>query len=116
MAYEELPRLYAELAVFVAPVWQESFGQVTPFAMHMGIPVAGYDVGALPEVLGSHDLLAPPGDSGALANIIVDLLDDPAKRHAVGRFNRTRAAALFSVELMASRYRTLYEDVLGVSR
>ena len=116
VAYEELPQLYSELTVFVAPVWQESFGQVTPFAMHMGIPVAGYDVGALSEILGRDDLLAPPGDSDALARIVVDLLDDPAKRQAVGSFNRTRAAALFALESMVSRYRTLYAEVLGAPR
>ena len=50
--YESLPVQYARFKVFVAPVWQESFGQVVPFAMSMGLAVAGNRVGALPEILG----------------------------------------------------------------
>ncbi|MBI4565309.1 MAG: methyltransferase domain-containing protein [Planctomycetes bacterium] len=110
--YEDLPGLYSRLAVFIAPVSRESFGQVLPFAMHMGIPVAGYDVGALAEILGSRDLLAPPGDSLALASIVVDLLEDRQRGYLIGRHNRERAAALFSVEAMADKYRTMYAEIL----
>ncbi len=109
--YIELPQLYSRMAVFVAPVWQESFGQVTPFAMSMGIPVAGYDVGALSEILGSREFLAPAGDSEALADIIIQLLDDAQRRHTIGRANRERAAAHFSVQAMTDKYRALYEDI-----
>lgn len=36
VSYDALPELYRRLSVFVAPVHNESFGQVTPFAMSMG--------------------------------------------------------------------------------
>ena len=51
--YEELPAQLARFRTFVAPVRQESFGQVVPFAMRAGLAVAGYNVGAIPEILGS---------------------------------------------------------------
>ena len=111
--YESLVAFYARMAVFVAPVWRESFGQVTPFAMLMGIPVVGYDVGALAEILGSRKQLAPREDSEALARIIVDLLDNPEKRLDVGRFNHERAVELFSLETMVDSYRSLYAETLG---
>jgi glycosyltransferase involved in cell wall biosynthesis len=112
VGYADLPKCLERMSVFVAPVHSESFGQVSPFAMGMGLPVAGYRVGALAEILGTDELLAPPGDVGALAGIIVGLLDDRERRLSVGAHNRERARRLFSVEAMVEGYHRLYEEVL----
>jgi glycosyltransferase involved in cell wall biosynthesis len=109
--YETLPDWYARLAVFVAPVTQESFGQVVPFAMSMGIPVVGYGVGALPEIIGDTDLLVPPGDSEGLARLVAALLDDQGRRLDISRRNRARAVERFSLPAMVSAYRALYDSV-----
>ena len=111
--YEDLPALYNQMSIFVAPVWKESFGQVSPFAMSMGIPVVGYDVGALSEILGDKSLLAPPGDSSCLADIIIELLDDRERRIKIGAKNRERAHENFSVEAMVEGYKNLYEKLIG---
>lgn len=111
--YKELPNYYKRISVFVAPVHKESFGQVTPFAMNMRIPVAAYNVGALPEILVSEDVFAPAGDSDALADTIVRLLDQPARLQELGRFNRERAQALFSLGAMVDAYRAMYAELLG---
>jgi glycosyltransferase involved in cell wall biosynthesis len=114
--YAELPALYARMKIFVAPVWKESFGQVTPFAMAMGLPVVGYAVGALGEILGDQDLLARPGDSRQLADIIVGLLADPDRCAAIGERNRRRALSMFSIETMVDSYRNIYRDVIEEAR
>jgi glycosyltransferase involved in cell wall biosynthesis len=101
------------MSIFVAPVWKESFGHVSPIAMHMGLPVVGYNVGALGEIIGNNDLLAPPGDSDRLATIIIDLLNDREKRLSIGEFNKKRAKDLFSVETMITKYRQLYDSLLA---
>lgn len=111
--YEKLPALYEKMSIFVAPVWRESFGQVTPFAMSMGIPVVGYNVGALAEILGDDTLLAPPDDSDVLAKIIIRLLDDRQRRELIGQRNRVRAHRLFSVENMIESYAQLYRELIG---
>ncbi|MBZ0133669.1 MAG: glycosyltransferase family 4 protein [Rhodocyclaceae bacterium] len=111
--YEELPDLYAQMSVFVAPVWKESFGQVSTFAMSMGIPVVGYRVGGLEEIVDDDELLAPAGDSEYLANIIIRLLDDRKARRRIGERNRQRVYSLFSVEQMIEKYGTLYRNVIG---
>jgi glycosyltransferase involved in cell wall biosynthesis len=108
--YSELPSHYARFKVFVAPVWQESFGQVVPFAMSMGLAVAGNRVGALPEILGDTNLLAETPDE--LAAHVLRLLDDRATIDAVGRRNRATACAAFSVERMAVDYLDLYRSVI----
>jgi glycosyltransferase involved in cell wall biosynthesis len=112
VAYDELPKYLSQMSIFVAPIHRESFGQVTPFAMGMALPVAGYNVGAIPEILGSDALLAPPGDSSRLADIIVGLLDDRAARLETGARNRQRARERFSIDAMIRSYAALYEDVL----
>jgi glycosyltransferase involved in cell wall biosynthesis len=114
--YDALPALYREMTVFVAPVHRESFGQVTPFAMGMALPVVGYDVGAIPEIIGDPSLVAPPADSARLAELAVELLDDPARRLALGTANRARSERLFSVEAMIASYEALYAElVVGAS-
>ena len=110
--YEKLPELYAQMSLFVAPVWKESFGQVSPFAMSMGIPVVGYNVGALAEIISDSSLLAPPDDSDALAKIIIDLLNDKQRRERIGQQNRELAHSLFSVESMIDSYAKLYKELV----
>lgn len=113
VTYQELPTYYRRLTLFVAPVYRESFGQVTPFAMHMRLPVAGYAVGALGEILAQPAVLAAPGNVPELAAIIIALLDDPARCQALGARNQRRAQDLFSLETMVADYTALYAEVLG---
>jgi glycosyltransferase involved in cell wall biosynthesis len=110
--YDALREHYERLTVFVAPVHRESFGQVTPFAMGMRLPVAGYRVGALEEILGDGATLAPAGDAEALAEIVVGLLDDPGRRRRIGDANAARARERFSVEAMVGAYERIYADAL----
>lgn len=113
VAYSDLPSLLEQMSIFVAPVHSESFGQVSPFAMGMGLPVAGYAVGALEEIIDDGALLAPAGDSEALARLIVDLLDDRERRLRIGARNRLRAEQQFSVEAMTRSYESLYDELLA---
>ena len=112
VAYDQLPAWYGRMTMFIAPVHTESFGQVTVFAMGMELPVAGYRVGALEEILGDAELLAPPGDVAGLADILVGLLDDPDRARQIGARNRRRAEARFSVEQMVEEYRGLYRGLV----
>ena len=111
VSYEDLPRYYERMTVFVAPVWQESFGQVSSFAMSMGIPIVGYAVGAIPEIVRDPTLVAPFPDARALGELIVALLDDPRRRATVAARNRDFVQAAFTVEAMVKRYERLYEEL-----
>ena len=111
VAYEDLPGYYKKMSVFVAPVHRESFGQVTPFAMSMGLPVAGYRVGALPEIIADDSLLAPAGDIKKLSKIVIDLLDNKERRQQIGERNNRRAKEFFSVEAMIESYKDIYGDL-----
>lgn len=110
--YNELPKYYERMSIFVTPVHKESFGQVTPFAMNMGIPVAGYNIGALSEIISNDTLLAQPDDSLALSEIIINLMNDKDKMIEVSKFNNDRAPLLFSLKTMVDQYNKLYSDIL----
>jgi glycosyltransferase involved in cell wall biosynthesis len=109
--YAELPAWYARFKLFVAPVWQESFGQVAPFAMAMGLAVAGNRVGALPEILGDEDTLGVDLDD--TVDRIVALLDDPLRLMHLGQLNCARANRLFGVQAMSDRYSEVYAGLLS---
>jgi len=108
--YGKLPEYYQQMSIFVAPVWKESFGQVSPFAMSMKIPVAGYRIGALSEILGSNELLATNPDD--LSDIIVKLLEDRERRIEIGYNNYLRVHERFSVEAMVAAYNRLYDRLI----
>ena len=108
LPFAELPDYYRKLSLFVAPVWRESFGQVSTFAMNMELPVVGYRVGGVREMVGNDACFAR--DKDALAALIVELLDDRERRLELGRANRERALELFSVESMAKQYDQVYSQ------
>lgn len=109
--YSALPDLYRRMKLFVAPVWKESFGQVSPFAMNMRVPVVGFDIGAIGEIVEDTSLLAPYGGAAALSDIIVSLLDDTPRRLEIAERQHNRAQASFSVQAMIAGYRDIYTAV-----
>jgi len=109
--YESLPAWYGKFAVFVAPVWQESFGQVTVFAMNKKAAVGGYKIGALPEILGYDDTFGT--DTVSAAEKIITLLDDPVRRRALGERNRMRDQSAVGVRAMTARYGEIYDRLLA---
>ncbi len=109
--YAQLPQIYDKFSVFVAPVWKESFGQVSPFAMNKEIVVAGYDIGALSEILNGTDTLASNIDE--LVDIIINLLDNPEILERKGKEMRQRAQENFCVKVMVSKYEEIYETLLS---
>lgn len=109
--FESLPGWYSRFGTFVAPVWQESFGQVTPFAMAMGLAVAGKHVGALPEILESDETLSESGE--ALTQKLMEILDDPEQIRMLGKRNREIALRKFRLEDMVAAYNDVYRRVLS---
>ena len=100
---EALRDLVAGAAVLlVTPDWEEPFGLAAIEAMACGTPVAGIDRGAVGEVVGEAGVLAPPGDSAALARAALAALEIP---RAVPR---ARAARLYGLDAMLDGYERLY--------
>jgi len=88
--FEQVKRLLAQASVFVLPTLREPFGIAFLEAMLWGVPCVGTRVGAVPEILGDAGICVQPADAGALAAALGALLDDPARRAALGEAGRRR--------------------------
>jgi glycosyltransferase involved in cell wall biosynthesis len=105
----------ADADLFVLPSRAEGLPLSICEAMLAGLPVVATDVGSVREIVedGVTGLLVPADDAAALTAAIRSLLDDPARRAAMGAAGRARAAAEFTVDAMAQRYEAIYVDVLA---
>ncbi len=90
----ELDQLYRDADVIVNASVYEGFGLTVLEALAHGRPVVASAIPAHVELVGDAARLFPPGDAGALAAALDELLHDPAERA------RLRHAALER----ASRY------------
>lgn len=106
----DLPPYYRAAAVSVIPSLEEGFGIPAAEAMGCETPVVASDAGGLPEVVehGVTGLVVPRGDATALAEAIGSLLDDPARRAAMGRAGRERALRLFDWDRTAEQFEQIY--------
>ena len=119
----ELPELVAEYStarLAVVPSYFEGFGFPASEAMACGLPVVAHAAGALPEVVGSDGSagrLTPPGDAGALAAAIAELLAAPEHLAEMGRAARRRVQTSFRWDRCAAETcRVLEESLRAVDR
>lgn len=93
----------------------ESFCLSILEAMCFGCPSVSTRVGGIPEVVEDKEsgLLVPPGDVPALAAALESLIQDPARRRALGRAAKARARERFSAEVIVPRYEALYRRLCG---
>jgi glycosyltransferase involved in cell wall biosynthesis len=78
-----------------------------------GLPVAGYAVAGVSEVVESEQtgLLAPPGDTAALGAQVLALLADEGRRRAMSAAARRRCLDRFDIGVVAPRYLEVYRAV-----
>lgn len=91
----------------------ESFCLSILEAMYFECPSVATRVGGIPEVI-EHDktgLLVPFGDADALARSVELLMQDPARRIAMGRAAKHFAEEHFSAHVIVPRYEALYRRV-----
>ncbi len=100
-------------AAVVPSVWSEPLGQVAVEAMLVGRAVVASDVGGLRDVVqhGVTGLVVPPGDPGALAAALDNLLDDPRTRQRMGEAGRLRARN-FEAATLAPRVVEIFDGVV----
>jgi phosphatidylinositol alpha-mannosyltransferase len=110
----DLPSYYASADVFCAPsVGGESFGMVLVEAMAVGLPVVCSDIPGYRDVVhdGRDGLLVAPRDPEALATAVRGLLDNPARRAAMGEAARATAAR-YAWDVVATEVLEVYRAAL----
>jgi len=111
----DLPRWYATADVFVSPATgNESFGIVLLEAMAAGVPLVCSDIpGYRSVVVPDHNaVLHPPGDVGALADVLTKLVLDDELRTNLSERGRQRAQE-FAWPVVTQQIEALYESLLG---
>jgi glycosyltransferase involved in cell wall biosynthesis len=114
-ARNDMPGVYASLDFVVLPSLEEAMPMCLIEAMAAGRPVVASDVGAVNRVVQSEitGLLAPPGDTFALAAAMMRLIGDRGLARAFGAAGLSRAMELFSIEATAQSYADLYQRAIG---
>jgi len=114
----ELVDVMGSAEVACVPSLYEGFSLPTAELMACATPLVVSRAGAIPEVVGEDGAcatLVPPGDVGELEAAIEELLDDPARREAMGRAGRERVLELFSWRAVAAATAAAYEEVIAAS-
>lgn len=105
--------IIAGAQVFAMPSLAEAFPYVILEAMSMGCPIVSTDVGGVGEAItsGEDGLLVAPGNSDALGDALVTLLDDPALAARLGAGARRRVRSDFTLARMVRGILEVYAEL-----
>jgi len=113
---DQVAEKYREADIAVVPSLFEGFGLPAAEAMASGLPVISTDGGALPEVVGTDGhaaIMVPARSSTAIADAVMSLLDNPARRKAMGEAARERALRNFTWRAAAEQIVNIYKEEIA---
>jgi glycosyltransferase involved in cell wall biosynthesis len=109
-----LPWVYSAADVYVIPTLEDNLPNTVMESMSCGTPVVGFETGGVPDMVrnGVSGLLAPKGDTVALGQAILRVLDNAALRAEMAGNCRRIAVEEYDSRLQARRYVALYESIV----
>jgi glycosyltransferase involved in cell wall biosynthesis len=112
----DVPEILAASDSFVLPSLWEGLPVALVEAMASQLPVIATMVSGTSQVMvgGQTGWLVPPGDAGALAEAMNDVLSDPAGAAAMAIAGRERVTAMFSARSQAEQLVDLFRARAGV--
>ena len=113
---DQLIAFYRSCRFVVVPsLWFETFAIVAAEAMAEGVPVIASDIGALRDTVpeGEAGMHFPTGDSGALARLMGQWLEDDALVQRLGKGARNRVEHVFNEDAHFDRLLTAYDRALA---
>jgi glycogen synthase len=111
---DQVPQYLAQTDICVFPSIWESFGLVCLEAMAAGRGVVGSSAGGMVELLdgGRAGLLTPPQQPILLAQLILQLLQDPDLRQQYGAIARARVLSHYSLEYIGQIQEASYRSAI----
>ncbi|MEM7137043.1 MAG: glycosyltransferase family 4 protein [Myxococcota bacterium] len=111
---DDMPELYALMDVLVLPSYREGFPRAPMEASAMGVPAVVTDIRGCREAVedGTNGLRFPVADTEALAESVLTLIGDDAKRQAMGEAARRIAEERFDEQKVFDRVLGEYERLL----
>lgn len=110
----DISGILANLNISISSSISEGFSNVILESMAASKPVVATNVGGSSEAVrdGITGYLVPPANSEAMANAIIDLLQNPDKAAAMGSAGRKVVEEKFTVEAMVKKYEKLYMSLV----
>ncbi len=111
----ELARAFAASDLTIFPTLADNLPQTVLESMSCGTPVVSFRVGGLPDMIDhmKNGYLASELDTNDLANGIQTLLSDKQRLKEMRAACRDKMIKCFSPELQASRYLSIYEQMIS---
>ena len=110
---QTLVQLYSSVHVLVIPSRAEAFSLVTCEAHSCGLPVVGYEIGGIPDIVIHQKTgwITEPFDTSDFADGIQWVLSNQERRSELSANSRRNVIEKFSEEVVSLKYLELYETI-----
>lgn len=118
VSYEEMPKVYQEADIFVAPskptpTWEEQYSTVLLEAQASGLPIVTTRTGGIPENIGDAGILVDPGDVSGLVRAAKRFISDYKLRLRYAKKARQQAVRVHDITVGAAKLDNLYSALLS---
>jgi glycosyltransferase involved in cell wall biosynthesis len=115
---KDVPAELAKADLFVLPSCAEGNSNAILEAMRARLPIVATRVGGAPIQVGSEGerFLVPTGDRVALADRLLELIEDETLRLRLGAAMRERIESVFAIDRIAAVYEQAYQLILSGRR
>ncbi|NQU83485.1 MAG: glycosyltransferase family 4 protein, partial [Parcubacteria group bacterium] len=111
----EAYKLFWAFDIFALTSVKEGMPYVILEAMAAGLPIIATRVGGIPEIIDNDvsGILIQPQSPEAIKNSIINLLNSPSKRNALGEQARKKLIENYNINKMVEKTQHLYDTLLN---